>query len=89
MEDIASSMEVVQSVVKETENHIAYCARHGITKDELLSSPESIVNIAYNRTSLFFKKRGSANYPRNEQATYSTLHRLGISSIWRWRQRRV
>ena len=51
MEDIASSMEVVKSIVKETENHIAYCARHGITKEELLSAPESVVNIAYNRES--------------------------------------
>ena len=49
MEDIASAMDVVQSVVKETENHIAYCARYAISKEDLLSAPESIINIAYNR----------------------------------------
>lgn len=44
---MAGSMEIVQAVLRETENHIAFCKRLGVSKAELLATPESLANTAY------------------------------------------
>lgn len=59
LDDIAKSTTVIASVIHETKNHIAYCAKYGITRAELLAVPESTVNIAYNRYVLDTGSRGN------------------------------
>lgn len=46
--DMSSSMDIVQTVLRETENHVRFCGQFGITKEELLATDESVANRAYN-----------------------------------------
>lgn len=59
LEEINGSMIIVAAVVKETANHIKYCETHNISQSELLATPESITNIAYNRYVLDIGNKGS------------------------------
>ncbi|GAA5895797.1 hypothetical protein JCM6882_001383 [Rhodosporidiobolus microsporus] len=52
------SMLIVQECLKETEMHIKYCKKFGITFSELSSAPESVTNIAYTRFVLDATMRG-------------------------------
>lgn len=56
--DMESSMTIVSSVVRETENHIAFCATLGVPKEELLKLEESLANRAYNMYVLDTTNRG-------------------------------
>ena len=55
---MSGSMEIVQTVLREVENHVAFCAQFGISKDELLATEESLANTAYNRYVLDISNRG-------------------------------
>ncbi len=55
---MAGSMEIVQTVLREVENHVAFCAQFGISKDELLATEESLANTAYNRYCLDVSSKG-------------------------------
>ncbi|GAA5821645.1 hypothetical protein JCM11251_000950 [Rhodosporidiobolus azoricus] len=52
------SMQIVQECLKETEMHIKYCEKFGISFSELTSAPESVTNIAYTRFVLDTTMRG-------------------------------
>jgi len=55
---MAGSTEIIATVLRETENHIAFCAQFGITKAELLATEESVANMAYNRFVLDVANQG-------------------------------
>ncbi|GAA6021923.1 hypothetical protein JCM10207_002601 [Rhodosporidiobolus poonsookiae] len=52
------SIEIVQECLKETEMHIKYCETFGISYATLLSTPESVTNVAYTRFVLDTTMRG-------------------------------
>ncbi|KAG0242122.1 hypothetical protein BGX31_000589 [Mortierella sp. GBA43] len=41
--------EIVVHIAKESKLHIDYCAKWGITYEEMISTPESMANVAYTR----------------------------------------
>jgi hydroxymethylpyrimidine/phosphomethylpyrimidine kinase len=49
MNSIGDNASIVVHIAKESELHIEYCARFGVTKEEILSTPESVFNSAYTR----------------------------------------
>lgn len=49
MEEIGASAAIVAHIAEESKLHIEYCARFGITKDEVINAPESVFNSAYTR----------------------------------------
>ncbi|TKA53976.1 hypothetical protein B0A53_03255 [Rhodotorula sp. CCFEE 5036] len=49
MELMAASIEIVNDVIKETEMHVKYCEKYGISRQQLQAVPESTTNIAYTR----------------------------------------
>lgn len=49
MEDIAANAAIVVHIAKESQLHLDYCSRWGITKEDVLSTPESVFNSAYTR----------------------------------------
>lgn len=49
MEDIEANAAIVVHIAKESQLHLDYCSRWGITKEDVLSSPESVFNSAYTR----------------------------------------
>ncbi|CEP11989.1 hypothetical protein [Parasitella parasitica] len=49
MEDIGANAAIVVHIAKESQLHLDYCNRWGITKDDVLNSPESVFNSAYTR----------------------------------------
>ncbi|GAA5824337.1 hypothetical protein JCM3770_001812 [Rhodotorula araucariae] len=58
MELMAGSITIVNDVLKETEMHVKYCEKYGISRDQLQAVPESITNIAYTRYVLDVSSRG-------------------------------
>ncbi|KAI8883410.1 hypothetical protein K501DRAFT_272671 [Backusella circina FSU 941] len=49
MRSIGDNASIVVHIAKESELHIEYCARFGVTKEDILSTPESVFNSAYTR----------------------------------------
>ncbi|KAI8088532.1 Phosphomethylpyrimidine kinase-domain-containing protein [Thamnidium elegans] len=49
MEEIGASAAIVAHITEESKLHIEYCARFGITRDEVVNAPESVFNSAYTR----------------------------------------
>ncbi|GAA6025501.1 hypothetical protein JCM8202_001970 [Rhodotorula sphaerocarpa] len=49
VEQMGGSIEIVNDVLRETEMHVKYCEKYGMTRAELQSVPESVTNIAYTR----------------------------------------
>jgi hydroxymethylpyrimidine/phosphomethylpyrimidine kinase len=49
MEDIGANAAIVVHIAKESQLHLDYCSRWGITKEDVLNSPESVFNSAYTR----------------------------------------
>ncbi|CAO3608355.1 unnamed protein product [Mucor fragilis] len=49
MEDIGANAAIVVHIAKESQLHLDYCSRWGITKEEVLNTPESVFNSAYTR----------------------------------------
>ncbi|KAI5478580.1 hypothetical protein MNV49_004839 [Pseudohyphozyma bogoriensis] len=58
MKEMAASTVIVDAVLKETEMHVAFCEKFGISRDQLLAVPESISNVAYNRYVLDTSMKG-------------------------------
>ncbi|KAI8982028.1 Phosphomethylpyrimidine kinase-domain-containing protein [Mycotypha africana] len=57
MDAIKRNAAVVMHITEESENHIKYCARYGISREDILSTPESVFNSAYTR---FVLDKGAA-----------------------------
>ncbi|RCH96685.1 hypothetical protein CU098_005292 [Rhizopus stolonifer] len=49
MEEIKSNAAIVLHIAKESQLHLDYCAKWGVTKDDVLNTPESVYNAAYTR----------------------------------------
>jgi hydroxymethylpyrimidine/phosphomethylpyrimidine kinase len=49
MEEIAANAAIVVHIAKESQLHLDYCAKWGVTEEEVLSTPESVYNAAYTR----------------------------------------
>ncbi|CEG84859.1 hypothetical protein RMATCC62417_18610 [Rhizopus microsporus] len=49
MIDIEANAAIVLHIAKESQLHLNYCAKWGVTKEEVLSTPESVYNAAYTR----------------------------------------
>lgn len=49
MIDIEANAAIVLHIAKESQLHLDYCAKWGITKEEVLNTPESVYNAAYTR----------------------------------------
>ncbi|KAI8374010.1 Phosphomethylpyrimidine kinase-domain-containing protein [Choanephora cucurbitarum] len=49
MEAIGGNASIALHIAKESQLHLDYCARWGVTKDDVLSTPESVFNSAYSR----------------------------------------
>lgn len=49
MEEIAASAAIITHIADESKLHIEYCAKFGITKEEVLNTQESVFNSAYTR----------------------------------------
>lgn len=49
MEEIGTNASIVVHIAKESQLHLDYCARWGITKEDVLNTPESVFNSAYTR----------------------------------------
>ncbi|ORY77615.1 Phosphomethylpyrimidine kinase-domain-containing protein [Leucosporidium creatinivorum] len=58
MEEMAASIVIVDAVVKETEMHVAYCEKYGISRAQLMAVEESVANLAYNRYVLDISQKG-------------------------------
>ncbi|KAI9020628.1 thiamine biosynthesis protein (Thi-4) [Hyaloraphidium curvatum] len=55
MDDILRAAGTVLQIGRETELHVAWCARLGISKEELDAAPEAVANLSYTR---FFLEKG-------------------------------
>ncbi|BGP26965.1 trifunctional hydroxymethylpyrimidine kinase/phosphomethylpyrimidine kinase/thiaminase [Rhodotorula toruloides] len=55
---MAGSIQIVNDVVRETEMHVKYCERYGISRAQLQAIPESVTNIAYTRYVLDVSSKG-------------------------------
>lgn len=49
MAGIGHNAGIVVHITKESQLHLDYCARWGITKEDVLRTPESVFNAAYTR----------------------------------------
>ncbi|KAF8988797.1 hypothetical protein BGZ52_000751 [Haplosporangium bisporale] len=49
MEESKAFAEIVVHIAHESKLHIDYCARWGITYEEIINTPESMANVAYTR----------------------------------------
>lgn len=49
MEEIGHNAAIVAHITKESQIHIDYCAKWGVTKEDILNTPESVFNSAYTR----------------------------------------
>ncbi|RCH78188.1 hypothetical protein CU098_002093, partial [Rhizopus stolonifer] len=49
MNTVGANASIVLHITKESQLHLEYCARWGITKEDVLSTPESVFNSAYSR----------------------------------------
>ncbi|KAF9946625.1 hypothetical protein BGZ65_009526, partial [Modicella reniformis] len=49
MEESKAFAEIVVSIAHESKLHIDYCAKWGITYEEMIATPESMANVAYTR----------------------------------------
>ncbi|SDA02951.1 BZ3500_MvSof-1268-A1-R1_Chr11-1g03232 [Microbotryum saponariae] len=58
VEDMRGSSKIVETVLRETEMHVQYCEQYNISRSTLLSIPESLANLAYNRYVLDTCSRG-------------------------------
>ncbi|GAA5919836.1 hypothetical protein JCM1841_004007 [Sporobolomyces salmonicolor] len=58
MAEMAASIEIVNTVLKETEMHVKYCETYGISRAALMAVPESVTNIAYTRYVLDVSAKG-------------------------------
>ncbi|SCV73338.1 BQ2448_7264 [Microbotryum intermedium] len=58
VEDMRGSSKIVETVLRETEMHVQYCEKYSISRSTLLSIPESLANLAYNRYVLDTCSRG-------------------------------
>ncbi|KDE04578.1 hypothetical protein MVLG_04958 [Microbotryum lychnidis-dioicae p1A1 Lamole] len=58
VEDMRGSSKIVETVLRETEMHVQYCEKYNISRSTLLSIPESLANLAYNRYVLDTCSRG-------------------------------
>ncbi|BGP34640.1 trifunctional hydroxymethylpyrimidine kinase/phosphomethylpyrimidine kinase/thiaminase [Rhodotorula toruloides] len=55
---MAGSIQIVNDVVRETEMHVKYCEKYGISHAQLQAIPESVTNIAYTRYVLDVASKG-------------------------------
>ncbi|KAG2195245.1 hypothetical protein INT47_007974 [Mucor saturninus] len=49
MESIEANAAIVLHITKESQLHLDYCAKWGVTKEDVLNTPESVFNSAYTR----------------------------------------
>ncbi|KAG0331399.1 hypothetical protein BG000_010958 [Podila horticola] len=49
MEESKAFAEIVVHIAEESQLHIDYCAKWGITYEEMINTPESMANVAYTR----------------------------------------
>lgn len=49
MEEIAANAAIVVHIAKESQLHLDYCAKWGVTEEDVLNTPESVYNAAYTR----------------------------------------
>ncbi|KII83028.1 hypothetical protein PLICRDRAFT_180797 [Plicaturopsis crispa FD-325 SS-3] len=49
IQQITANTEMISSTLEETALHVKYCETHGISLQQLLSTPESLANVAYSR----------------------------------------
>ncbi|KAM0791929.1 hypothetical protein ACM66B_004183 [Microbotryomycetes sp. NB124-2] len=58
LKEMQASSEIVQTVIKETEMHVKYCEKYGISREQLQLVPESVTNVAYTRYVLDVSSKG-------------------------------
>ncbi|KAL8292310.1 hypothetical protein RQP46_001776 [Phenoliferia psychrophenolica] len=80
MSEMAASMEITTAVIKETEMHVKYCEKYGISREELLAVEESVECVAYTRYELDVAMKGDLLDAR--VVTHPCL--LGYGQVGAW-----